>query len=167
MKTGRIIAIVIMIAVIALALGVTVEHGVFSGTESSSLGSQTSFDITFTASCYPSPCSTITSQFYYPISINYSGSWNLVYWVENYGTSPTDITNQYLGNISGSGNYETTITFYVVGYVEKTLCANATKLDNSQENLTLSVLPTGVSGENTNSTTISNPTAKVCASMAV
>ena len=96
------------------------------------------------------------SQFYYPISINYSGSWSLAYWVEG--------QNSVKGTLSGSGNYQTTITFYVVGYAEDTLCANATKLsgDSLQQNdlnLTLSVLGA------TNSTTASS--TEVCATMAV
>ncbi len=41
--------------------------------------------------------------------------------------NPTNIPNQYLGNLSGSGNYQITIILYVVGYVEKTLCANASE----------------------------------------
>jgi len=124
-----------------------------NSTSTTFVGSQTSFDITFIACCDTS----VTSQFYYPISVNYSGSWNLVYWVEN-GRQKSDV----IGNLTGSGDYDTTITFYVVGYAEDTLCANATKL-NSQNNLTLTLSVLG----QTNSTTASDLTAEVCATMGV
>ncbi|MGI0078576.1 MAG: hypothetical protein ACRECH_03035 [Nitrososphaerales archaeon] len=110
-------------------------------------GSQTSFDNTF------------TWNFPFPISVNYSGSWMLTYWAEN-GTATQ---NNVKGNISASGNYMTTVTIYGVGYVEKTLCANATKLDSKQNvSLTLTVLTTDF----TNSTTASNPSVEVCATVA-
>lgn len=110
--------------------------------------------------------STVGATFVFPISINYSGSWWLAYWVENYSQSGPSQRN-ILGNLTGSGNYQTTVTMNVVGYVERTLCASATKLDSLQENLTLSVLPTGFNGVNTDSTTASNSTAEVCATMGV
>lgn len=100
---------------------------------------------------------TVGAQLFFPISINYSGSWNLVYWVEY----ASGVLNDVKGNLNGSGNYQTAITFYVVGYGGATLCANATKLDNSQNNLTLSVLGSG------NSTTASNPMVEVCETMGV
>jgi hypothetical protein len=152
MQTRQVVALVIVVAIIALALVATLGYPT-----SRSLLPTTSFDITFTG-----PDTTVGGHFYYLISINYSGSWNLVYWVENFGTSPTNITNEYLGNLNGSGNFQTTISFYVVGYVEKTLCANATEL-KSQNNLalTLTIFNT------TNSTTPSNPTVEVCGTMGV
>ena len=97
-----------------------------------------------------------TTHFYYSISINYSGSWNLAYWGQN-GTA----ANNVKGNLTGSGNYETTIVTYGVGFVENHFCAQATKLDS--QNLTLTL---GVVGK-TNSTTASNPSTKVCVTFAV
>lgn len=87
-------------------------------------------------------------------SINYSGSWNLPYWVQD--------VNSIKGNLSGSGNSEIWVSFKVAGVVEDTLCANATRLgEPSQGNLTLRILGT------TNITTTSNPTVEICATMAV
>jgi len=112
---------------------------------------------------------SFTTNFDYYVSINYSGLWNLVYWGEN-GTVPQNssiIPGQppwrynVKGNLTGSGNYMTTVVTYGVGYVENTLCAQATKLDSLNLTLTLTVVGS------TNSTTASNPTAKVCATYAV
>ena len=111
-----------------------------------SVGSQTSFGTLFTPQN-----TTDIFQFYFDVGINYNGSWNLVYWVEG--------TNYTLGNLSGSGNFETQITFYA-GYGVWTLCANATKL-NPQNNLTLTL---GVLADS-NSTTTSNPMVEVCGGM--
>lgn len=86
-----------------------------------------------------------------PVSINYSGSWKLVYWV----TPPEKV----MGKMTGSGNYETTIAFMSSSVV--TLCANATKLV-PRNNLTLTLSITGLESHNTSDT---NPTAKVCGSM--
>lgn len=112
---------------------------------------------------------TFTTNFYYSISINYSGLWNLVYWGEN-GTTPLYNNNtipgtlahyNLKGNLNGSGNYETRITTYGVGYVENTFCAKATKLDSQNLALTLSVLGKA------NSTTKSDSSATVCVVYAV
>lgn len=70
----------------------------------------------------------------FPIVINYSGSWNLVYQGYN-GTTP----NNVMGNQSGVGNHSLTVTLYGQGYVQRTLCANATKLDPQNSDLTLKV----------------------------
>jgi len=118
-----------------------------------------------------------TTYFHYPISINYSGSWNLVYWAENGtatpytvtiatyspGSGPYNLTVIYniMGNLNGSGNYERMMTTYGVGYVENTLCAKATELDSQSLPLTLTVVG------RTNSATPSNPTAEVCVTFAV
>ncbi|HEV2226154.1 MAG TPA: hypothetical protein VGR56_05040, partial [Nitrososphaerales archaeon] len=67
----------------------------------------------------------------------------------------------FKGNLNGSGNYETRITTYGVGYVENTFCARATKLDSLNLALTLTVL-----GE-TNSTTSSSASAEACVTFAV
>ena len=113
------------------------------------VGSQTyiTFLKTLTACCNNT---SVGATFDYPVSINYTGSWNLVYSVE-YGNIS--------GNLNGSGNHEIWIKFDVTGYVQYTLCANATKLDSSQDNLTLMVLTT------TKSTTASS--TEVCSTMAV
>lgn len=71
--------------------------------------------------------------YYYPISIDYNGSWKLVYWGQN-GSAM-----QY-GSLNGSGNFETTLFLLAPTPSQVTLCANATKLDSSQNNLTLKVL---------------------------
>jgi hypothetical protein len=112
---------------------------------------------------------TFTTYFHYPISINYSGSWNLVYWEENGSTTPNNNDTipgtlahyTFKGNLNGAGNYESTITTYGVGYVENTFCANATELDSQSLALTLTVLG------RTNSTTTSNPSTRVCVVYAV
>jgi len=183
MKTGLIVAIVIVVAVLSLALGAAMGYSISSGrtstttqtgktstttqtytittsvllessstTSNSSESAQTSLDTTF------------TTNFYYWIAVNYSGSWTLEYLSTN-GTVTFDVYNviQYnvRGYLNGSGNYETRITTYGVGYVENTLCAIATKLDSSQNNLTLTVL------NMTNSTTTSDPKVEVCATYGV
>jgi hypothetical protein len=109
-----------------------------------------------------------TTSVYYFVSINYTGSWNLVYWGQNgtYGSQEQTIpgtTYPYNTerNLNGSGNYQTTITAYIVGYSENTLCAKATKLDSQNLTLNLTVV------DRTNSTTASNPSAEVCATYGV
>ncbi len=101
---------------------------------------------------------TFTTYFHYSISINYSSSWNLVYW----GHDGTGTQINVRGNFNGSGNYETEVTTYGVGYVENTLCSNATKLD-SQNNLTLTLTVITF----TNSTNAYDPSVEVCATQAV
>jgi hypothetical protein len=99
---------------------------------------------------------TFTTRFTYPISINYSGSWNLVYRAQN-GTITQFNVN---GNLNGSGDFKITIATYGVGHVENTLCAEATKLDSQSLPLTLTVLV------ETNSTTASDPSTEVCVTYA-
>lgn len=123
---------------------VTITTTVYSSL-TTSVNSQTSIDTTF------------TTNFYWYISINYSGSWNLVYW----GYNGTATNYNVKGSLNGSGNYQTTVVTYGVGYVENTLCAKATKLDSRNLALNLTVLG------NTNSTTASNPSAEVCGTYAV
>jgi hypothetical protein len=101
----------------------------------------------------------VGAQFFYPISVEYNGSWNLVYWIPN----ATGVLTSIRGNLNGSGSYDTTITFYVVGYVQEKLCANATKLDSQKNNLTLTLTVLTLN----ESTTVSNPIAEVCATMGV
>jgi len=104
---------------------------------------------------------TFTTNFYYRISINYSGSWNLVYWGTNGTLTPSNFTDYNVkGNLSGSGDYKTTIVTYGVGYVENTLCTKATRM-SQQSTLTLTVL------EQSNSTTASDPSAEVCVTYGV
>lgn len=105
---------------------------------------------------------TFTTNFYFSISINYSGSWNLVYWGTNGTVSQYNYTNYNVkGNLNGSGYYDTTIVTYGVGYVENTLCANAIKLDSQNLTLTLTVLTTA------NSTVASNPSVEACGTYGV
>ena len=169
-----LITVIIAILVLVLSVAYFANMGSFRSTSVSTTETtqqtntaftttnsfQTSYTLTFTACCNDT---TVGAQLFYPISIEYNGSWNLFYWIK----SATGALTSIKGNLNGSGSYETTITFYVAGYAQETLCAKATKLDDSQKNLTLSVLATGVSGVNTNSTTASNPTAEVCATMGV
>lgn len=151
MKVREGLAVVIVIVMVALAFfagestsrTVTTTVTVPSVTSESSLTS-TSFDNTF------------TWHFPFTISVNYGGSWRLVYWGEN-GTATQ---NNVEGSLSGSGNYETTMTLSGVGYIERTLCANATKLDSQNLILTLTV------AVKSNSTTASNPSAEVCFTVA-
>lgn len=96
-----------------------------------------------------------TWSYNFPIAINYSGSWNLVYQGYN-GTTP----NNVMGNQSGVGNYRVTVTLYGRGYVQRTLCANATKLDPQKSNLTLIV------DYRSNSTSLPYGKATVCETVA-
>jgi hypothetical protein len=109
------------------------------------VSSQTSFDTTF------------TWNFPFLISVNYSGSWSLVYWGENGTATQSSVT----GHLSGSENHQITITLFGVGYIERTLCADATKLNpQSNLNLTLTIV------RQSRSTSASNPSARVCATAA-
>ncbi|MGI0079895.1 MAG: hypothetical protein ACRECH_09750 [Nitrososphaerales archaeon] len=104
---------------------------------------------------------TFTTYYSFPIYVNYSGSWRLVYWGTNGTMTPDNYTNYNVrGNLTGSGNYEKTIATYGVGYELNTLCANATKL-GTENNLTLS-LTVLVKNE---STTAFNQSVEVCVSM--
>jgi hypothetical protein len=153
MKNGTIAALLVV------AILVSAGAGYFIGVKSAP--NTSSFNTTF------------TTYFHYQISVNYSGPWNLVYWGENGtvpqnsstipGRNPSYVPWQYnvKGNLTGSGNYETTITTYGVGYVENMLCAQATKLGS--QNLTLTLAIVG----KTNSTTDSKPSAEVCVTFAV
>ncbi len=143
MKSSQVVAIVMVVAVIALALGATIGSSVSSGRTSTTTTTQT-YTVTTTSvflgnssttnsseSSETSLDTTFTTNFYYPISINYSGSWRLTYWGQ-YG-----LVTRY-NETQGSGNFETTVVTYGVGYVLNSLCAIATKLD-SQNNLTLTL----------------------------
>lgn len=114
------------------------------------VGSQTYITFYETVSGCCNNTSGVT-PFTYPISVNYSGSWKLAYWVQD--------VNGIEENLNGSANSEIWITFNVAGVVQDTLCANATKLDSSQNNLTLVVLTA------TKSTTAAS--IEVCVTMAV
>jgi hypothetical protein len=88
-----------------------------------------------TSSCtnppsYPAtPCPYVFS-FSFPISITYSGSWNMSY-QGYYGSSPPyGRPSNVSGSDTGSGNYNRTITL-TGGIQELTLCALAKKLDSS------------------------------------
>ncbi len=122
---------------------------------------------------------TFTTYFTYWININYSGSWNLVYWgwsgtlngsyscassIQRFCLMPYNPTlDNVYGNLNGSGDYSHPVVTYGIGYVENNFCANATKLDSSQNNLmlTLTVL------NSISNTTTSNPTASACGTYGV
>lgn len=114
---------------------------------------------------------TFATNFSWYISVNYSGSWNLVYWGQNgtYGSQEnlipgqTTYTYNVKGDLNGSGNTMTTVVTYGAGYVENTLCAQATRLDSRGLTLTLTVL----GPPHNDSTTASNPSVEVCATYAV
>jgi len=155
---------VLIIAIVSLLLVTSLAYysgiGPFrNNSESTTSGnSQTSLVTTF------------ITHFHYDIVINYSGSWNLEYWGQNGTLSGSGHTMpgrplmQYniMGRLNGSGDYRTTITTYGVGYVENTLCAEATKLD-SRNGLTLTLVVV----EQGNSTTSTDPSAEMCATFAV
>jgi predicted PurR-regulated permease PerM len=96
-----------------------------------------------------------TWSYNFPIVLSYDGSWNLVYQGYN-DTIPKNI----MGNQSGVGNYSLSVTLYGRGYVQRTLCANATKLDPQNSNLTLKV------DYRSNSTSLPYGKAIVCETVA-
>ena len=100
----------------------------------------------------------VGGSFYFSISINYSGSWNLVI----SGMNLTGGQNlNFTRSLNGSGHYEKTVITELSGYAEDTVCTKATKLDS--QNLTLTL---NVNGQ-TNSTTSSNPSTMICQTWAV
>ena len=100
----------------------------------------------------------VGGSFYFSISINYSGPWNLAIWGEN-ATGGQNLN--FTRSLNGSGDYQTTVVTKLVGYAEDTVCTKATKLDS--QNLTLTL---NVNGE-ANSTTASSASAKICQTWAV
>ena len=113
-------------------------------------------------------CASCTSHgggatFTYPLAVNYSGGrWGLHYWVQNFSGTQNSIS----GDLNGSGDSQISITFYVAGYVQYTLCASATKLPNDSQQgyeLPLTLGGLGPSESTTNSTS----TVEVCGTMAV
>jgi len=59
---------------------------------------------------------TFTTDFYYSVSINYSGLWNLAYWSTNGTITPDNYTHCIVkGNLNGSGDYEKTVVTHGVG----------------------------------------------------
>jgi len=189
MQTRQVVSLISVIAVIALALGTTIGFSVSSGRTStltqtrtvttsvspgnsstttsnsisiSSVGSETfvTFETTLTACCN----NTIAGgTFVYPLSVNYSGGpWLLHYWVQNYSGTQNSIN----GNLIGSDNSETWITFYVTGYVEYTLSASATKMPNDSPQLYDLPLTLTLLNQN-ESATGSNSTVEVCGTIGV
>ena len=227
---GRLLSIVIVIAIISLTLGATILYNPFSAKVSSMNESLTSQLTTYTTvtrttlgfggstyatttglysgcippvQCYPTTVTTevtrivstnktsttsksseqtsldttFTTNFYYWITINYNGSWRLVYWgwngtlngyiscaksIPRFCLTPYNPTQDNVrGNLTGSGDYTFRIVTYGIGYVQNTLCANATKTDSLNLTLALTVL-----GTETN-TTASNPTAVACGTYGV
>jgi len=181
MQTKHVAALIVTIAVIALALGVTIGYTVSSGrTSTTETGKTSRTTYTLTTSVFPANSSTtinstessqalidttFTTNFYYSISINYGGAWTLEYLGTNGTINYDPFTNpieNVRGSLNGTGNYETTVVTYGVEYVENQLCVTATKVD-PQNNLTLTLKVVA----QTNSTTSSNPTAMVCWTQAV
>jgi hypothetical protein len=136
MKTGRMIELVIMIAVLAFALGATVESVVSSSGKIS----------TTTTSCSEAICSGPIGVY-----VNYSGPWGLSYQVslENgtnrtsgvvtqsqsfFGHSPADEFVRFTPNNTLASQY---------GY---SICFQAVKLDNSTSTLIFGFINTGVPG---------------------
>ena len=109
--------------------------------------------------CAPGPCpGPGGGSFYFSISINYSGHWNLVI----SGMNLTGGQNlNFTRSLNGSGHYEKTVITELSGYAEDTVCTKATKLDSQNLILTLNV-----NGQ-TNSTTSSNPSTMICQTWAV
>jgi hypothetical protein len=97
-------------------------------------------------------------SFYFAISINYSGHWNLVIWGKN-ATGQQNLN--FTRSLKGSGDYSITVITELAGIAEDTVCTEATKLDS--QNLTLVL---NVNGE-VNSTVASNPSVSICQTWAV
>ena len=112
-------------------------------------------------------------DFYYQVSVNYSGSWNLAYWGQNGTLTQNNAVycnecyggimqyNVY-GNLTGSGNYQTEITTYGADYMENVLCVDAAILNANTGTLTLTVL-----GKTGTATAAISPTVEVCVTYAV
>jgi len=170
MQTGRVIVIVAVIAIISFALVAILfppnGYGIITNSIESSQ-TTTSVDSTF------------TTNFYYWITVNYRGSWNLVYWgwngtligqfscansIQRFCLTPYNSTQDSVhGNMTRSGNYTFLVVTYGVGYVQNTLCANATKLGDLKNNLTLTLTVLGT----TNNATDSNPSTEACGTYGV
>jgi hypothetical protein len=110
-----------------------------SNTSKTNQSSSYSSSIESTSSSF---VTTFSERFSYPIAINYSGSWKIVYFGQNGTVTENNATqNNVMGNLNGSGDYQTVIVLLEVNNPgERTLCVNATKLDSSLNNLTLAVL---------------------------
>jgi hypothetical protein len=171
MNDGAIAALLVMAMLVGAGVGYLVGHSAPNTAESTCIETRT---LTQRAESTTSQTSTSSypdfiTKFYYRLSINYSGSWSLVYWAHNGTFEPNEKTipgkmapYNIQGNLRCAGNYKTEVTTYGVGYVENWFCAQATKLDSqSGVILTLGVL------SKTNSTTASNPSAEVCFTYAV
>jgi len=174
----------ILAVVIALLIVGSLGVGYFLGSQVNVRTTTSTSSVSTTTTSMPTN-TTFVEPFYYPISINYTGSWNLVYWGQNgtYGThdgtheSTISVGGDTVGynfkrSLNGSGNWQATITTYAVGYEQETLCAKATKLD-PQGTLTLAIggppyHTYEIGGFSTiNSTTTSDPSAEVCYIIAV
>ena len=101
---------------------------------------------------------SVGGSFYFSISINYSGLWNLVIT----GLNATGQQNlNFTRSLNGSGDYQTTVITELRGFVEDTVCTKATKLDSQILALTLDV------NSEVKSTTASNPSVEICQTWAV
>jgi len=136
---GILVALIVII--LTLALSITYQDRMGPALNTSGVQSATAFDTSFTWS------------YNLPLSVNYNGSWRLVYSGEN----GTIIQNEVTESLTSSGNYTTSVTVYGLGYFERELCVNATKLDPYQ-NAVLTLFAFG-----TNKSSISsNPTIGIC-----
>jgi hypothetical protein len=138
----------------------------FSMTKTETITSLASTTLTETVTLTHSANSTLSTSFEntnFPwsydlqVSANYSGSWRLTYQGYN-GSQDVGAPNSVHGNQSGKGFYQFSVTIYGIGFVERTLCATAAKLDNSSLPLLVTV------GSETNTT--NSQTATACETVA-
>jgi hypothetical protein len=177
-RTNQVIALISVVTIAALAAGTTIGYSISPGktrtvsstvmlatTATTILTSTLYFSLSDQSSLNTSTLSTAIESYnstYFPwsypmsVSVNYSGSWHLTY--RGYDGGIYSPPNNVSGTKNGTGFYQTTVTLYGIGYVERTLCATATKLDSSSLTLLLSV-----SGQ-TNTTNYQ--TATECATVA-
>jgi hypothetical protein len=82
-------------------------------------------------SCLP------TFSYIFTISINYTGSWNLIY--QGYNSLGRSSPNNVSGGDTGSGFYSKSVTLSGLDSYGLTLCAAAQKLDGSGSTLILTL----------------------------
>ena len=153
MKTGHLIAAVIVIAVIALALGATIGYSISSGRISTTTVYTASIS---SSSCYyvlPQPVPCLIGQ-NFTLSVNYTGHWELFYQGWNCLGKDCGITTTN-GSYTGTGFSSGTITVQGAGN-GWTLCAQAEKLDSSTPAITLTI------GGAVNSTTLALGSVSAC-----
>jgi hypothetical protein len=148
--TGLAVVVVLVMVIFAFVAGESIPRPVTTTVTVTSVITESSLTLT-------SVDNTFTWDFPLSVLVSYDGPWNLTYWGEN-GTATQ---SNFKTNVGGSGEIEFIITLSGVGYIERTLCANATRLDSEGNvQLTLTVVT------RSNSTTASDPSAEVCATVA-